>query len=98
MARRRQPKDKKVTVRFDAATYAALERAAENLDLNVSEYIRLLALRSAEVVNVSLVDYAAQEMLKQVTAELERLRRYWQEHPEQLFQAMPRRPEPEEDA
>jgi hypothetical protein len=88
-------KTRKLSLRVDEATYQAIEHAAKALDVSISEYIRLLTLRSAEVVNASVMDYIVDVMAKDLAQELERWRHYWQEHPEKLLQVPPRPPEGE---
>jgi hypothetical protein len=86
-------KTRTISLRVDEATYQAIEHAAKALDISMSEYIRLLTLRSAEVVNAGMMDYVVDVMTKDLAQELERWRRYWQDHPEKLLQVPPRPPE-----
>jgi hypothetical protein len=82
-------KTRRLSLRVDEATYQALTRGSKALDMSISEYLRFLTLKSADVVNVGLMDYVAQQMIKVVEADLARLRTYWAAHPEQLLQAVP---------
>ena len=82
-------KTRRLSLRVDEPTYQALTRGAKSLDMTMSEYLRFLTLKSADVVNAGLMDYVAQEVIKQVEAELTRLRQYWAEHPERLLQRPP---------
>jgi hypothetical protein len=86
-------KSRKLSIRVDAATYRAIEHAAKALDISISEYIRLLTLKSAEVVNVGLMDHVVDVMTKDLAQELERWRHYWRQHPEKLLQVPARPPE-----
>jgi uncharacterized protein (DUF1778 family) len=87
-------KSRKLSLRVDDATYRAIEHAAKTLDVSISEYIRLLTLKSAEVVNAGLMDFVVDAMTKDLAHELERWRTYWREHPEKLLQ-VPERPREE---
>ena len=86
-------KTRRLSLRIDEQTYRSIAHGAKSLHVSMSEYIRLLALRSAEVVNAGMMDYVVDVMAKDLAQELERRRRYWVEHPERLLQVPPRLPE-----
>jgi uncharacterized protein (DUF1778 family) len=82
-------KSRRLSLRVDEATYQILTRGAKAAEMSLSEYLRFLTLKSADVLNASIMDYCTQEMMKQIVGELERLRQYWAEHPERLLQRPP---------
>ena len=84
-------KTRRLSLRVEEGTYQLLTQGAKNAEMNLSEYLRFLSLKSADVFNAAVMDYVAEEVLKQVRAELERLQQYWHEHPEQLLQRPPER-------
>ena len=86
-------KTRRVSLRIDEDTYQILARGAKAAEMSLSEHLRFLTLKSADVFNAAAMDDVAQEVLKQVEAELQRLRNYWKAHPERLLQ----RPPPEEE-
>ena len=92
-------KTHKLSLRVDEETYQLLAHAAKARDMSLSEYIRLLVHRSAELghapmaANLGIMDYTVDLMLKDLTQELARWRRYWREHPEKLLQVPVRPPE-----
>jgi hypothetical protein len=49
-------KTRKLSLRVDEDTYQILTRGAKALDVSLSEYIRLLSMRSAEVLNLAVAD------------------------------------------
>jgi hypothetical protein len=82
-------KTRRLSLRVDEDTYQILTRGAKAAEMSLSEYLRFLTLKSADVFNASIMDYCAQEMIKQVEAELARLRAFWAAHPERLLQRPP---------
>jgi hypothetical protein len=86
-------KTRRLSLRIDEQTYRAIAHGAKSLHVSMSEYIRLLTLKSAEVVNAGMMDYVVDVMTKDLAEELARWRHYWQDHPEKLLQVPPRPPE-----
>jgi hypothetical protein len=84
-------RSRKVTIRFNEQEYLTIEHAARRLNLSVSEYLRTLTIRDPAVVNAGIMDYVVDVMLKDISQECDRWRRYWREHPEKLLQ-VPLRP------
>jgi hypothetical protein len=84
-------RSRKVTIRFNEQEYLTIEHAARRLNLSVSEYLRTLTIRDPAVVNAGIMDYVVDVMLKDISQECDRWRRYWREHPEKLGQ-VPLRP------
>ena len=85
-------KPRKITLRLEEQTYQRLRRGAKDLDVSLSEYIRLLTLKSAETVNSHFLDFVAQRFAEHLVKDVEWWRRYWAAHPEHLLRVPGRAP------